>query len=120
MFDLAPTYTNPVRRTKTDVRFQLGVDRGLPPSLEADEKAYLVELTGDDDPANAKVWKFSRKLIAAGILGFDTLVASWGSSVYSSAVAPVSEKFGVSETVALLGLTLVRRRRIEKVHWFSI
>lgn len=42
----------------------------------------------------------------AAILGFDTLVASWGSSVYSAAVMPVSVEFGVSETVALLGLTL--------------
>ncbi|KAF8854646.1 MFS general substrate transporter [Acephala macrosclerotiorum] len=35
-----------------------------------------------------------------------TLVASWGSSVYSSAVTPVSMEFGVSGVVAILGLTL--------------
>jgi hypothetical protein len=106
MFDLSPTYTNPIRRTKTSQRFQLGTDRGLPPPLEADEKAYLVELSGDDDPANAKNWAFSRKMIAALILGFDTLVASWGSSVYSAAVTPVSLEFGVGSVVSLLGLTL--------------
>lgn len=106
MFDLSPTYTNPVRRTKTSQRFQLGQNRGLPPPLEADAKAYLVELASEDDPANAKNWAFSRKMIAALILGFDTLVASWGSSVYSAAVAPVSQEFGVGSVVALLGLTL--------------
>lgn len=106
MFDLAPTYSNPVRRTKTHQRFQLGRDRSLPPELEADHDAYLVELTGDDDPADAKTWKLSRKLTAALVLGFDTLVASWGSSVYSAAVTPVSEMFGVSSIVAILGLTL--------------
>jgi hypothetical protein len=106
MFDLSPSYTNPIRRTKTSQRFQLGTDRGLPPSLEADEKAYLVELSSEDDPANAKNWAFSRKMIAALILGFDTLVASWGSSVYSAAVMPVSLEFGVGSVVSLLGLTL--------------
>lgn len=106
MFDLAPTYTNPVRRTRTSQRFQLGTDRGLPPALEADGKSYLVELSGEDDPANAKNWKFSRKLRAAIVLGFDTLVASWGSSVYSAAVQPVSLEFGVGTVVSLLGLTL--------------
>jgi DHA1 family multidrug resistance protein-like MFS transporter len=54
MFDLAPRYTNPVRRTLTTQRFQLVRDRGLPPPLEEDWKAYLVELTEDDDPANAQ------------------------------------------------------------------
>lgn len=78
----------------------------MPPSLEANREAYLVELTGDDDPANAKSWTFRRKIICAAILGFDTLVASWGSSVYSAATAAVAEEFGVGEVVALLGLTL--------------
>jgi DHA1 family multidrug resistance protein-like MFS transporter len=43
---------------------------------------------------------------AALVLGFETLVASWGSSVYSSAVTPVSEQFHVGTVVATLGLTL--------------
>jgi DHA1 family multidrug resistance protein-like MFS transporter len=43
---------------------------------------------------------------AAVVLGFDTLVASWGSSVYSAAVESVPVQFGVSSTVALLGLAL--------------
>ena len=106
MFDLVPTYTNPVRRTKTSQRFQLAENRGIPPPLQAEAESYLVELASEDDPANAKNWKFSRKMIAACILGFDTLVASWGSSVFSSAVGPVSQQFGVSTVVALLGLTL--------------
>lgn len=106
MFDLAPTYTNPVRRTQTSLRFQLGKDRGLPPNLPEDRSAYLVELTSDDDPASAKNWKFSRKMRTALVLGFDTLVASWGSSVYSAATTPVAAEFGVSTVVATLGLKL--------------
>lgn len=106
MFDLAPQFTNPVRRTVTAKRFQLGKDRGLPPSLEAERDAYLVELTGDDDPADAKCWSRSRKLLTSGVLGFDTLVASWGSSVYSAGTLPIAAEFHVSSVVSTLGLTL--------------
>ncbi len=74
--------------------------------LEEDHKIYLVELTGDGDPASAKSWTVLRKLRTAIVFGFDTLIASWGSSVYSAAVEPVSQEFGVSNIVALLGLTL--------------
>ena len=106
MFDLQPTYTNQIKRTKSSLQFQLGKDRGLPLPPQQEPEKYLVELNSDDDPANAKNWLFSRKMIAAAILGFDTLVASWGSSVYSAAVQPVALEFGVSEVVAILGLTL--------------
>ena len=106
MFDLAPHPSAPIKRSKTSNNYQLGPDRWLPPPLEAGHDDYLVELTGDNDPANAKSWPFKRKLRTAIILGLDTLVASWGSSVYSSAVEPVSMIFGVSRVVAILGLTL--------------
>jgi DHA1 family multidrug resistance protein-like MFS transporter len=106
MFDLAPHPSAPIKRTKNSENYKLAPDRWLPPSLEDDHNIYLVELTGDCDPANAKSWSVPRKLRTASVLGFDTLVASWGSSVYSSAVEHVSQEFGVSSVVALLGLTL--------------
>jgi DHA1 family multidrug resistance protein-like MFS transporter len=125
MFDLAPHPSAPIKRSRTSTNFQLGPDRWLPPPLEDEHKSYLVELTSEDDPANAKSWPLSRKLrsgnmtlifqpyldfiltyFIAFVLGFDTLVASWGSSVYSAAVEPVSLEFGVGKVVALLGLTL--------------
>jgi DHA1 family multidrug resistance protein-like MFS transporter len=106
MFDLYPHPSRPITRTKSNQPFLLGKGRGLPPALAAAKADYLVELTGDKDPANAKSWALRRKLINAAILGFDTLVASWGSSVYSAAVQPVALEFGVGEVVSLLGLTL--------------
>ena len=106
MFDLAPTTSAPIKRTKSSIQFQLGKDRYLPLPLEGHHDDYLVELTGNEDLANAKAWPFQRKMIAATVLGIDTLVASWGSSVYSAAVQPVALEFGVSEVVAILGLTL--------------
>lgn len=106
MFDLAPHPAAPIKRSKPSENYKLAPDRWLPPPLEEDHKIYLVELTGDGDPANAKSWTVPRKLWTAVVFGFDTLVASWGSSVYSAAVGPVSQEFGVSRIVALLGLTL--------------
>jgi len=106
MFDLYTDPAKPLKRTKSSQQFKLGKDRGVPPDLEGEHDDYLVELVGDDDMANAKSWPIRRKLIACGILGFDTLVASWGSSVYSAAVSPVAAQFGVGQVVALLGLTL--------------
>lgn len=108
MFDLVPHPSAPVRRTRTSGDdFTLGPDsRGLPPMLEGDPSQYLVELTSQDDPANAKSWPIARKMRSALVLGYGTLCSTWGSSVFSSAVVPVSEIFGVSRVVAILGLTL--------------
>lgn len=106
MFDPQPHPSAPVKRVRTGEPILLGPDRGLPPFLEGESNEYLVELTGPEDSANAKSWPFRRKIVTAVVLGFDTLVASWGSSVYSAAVAPVSEIFGVGQVTALLGLTL--------------
>ena len=105
MFDLHRDPV-PAKRTATSIQYQLGPDRWLPPPLASKNEDYLVELTSPDDHADAKSWPIRRKMVCAVILGFDTFVASWGSSVYSAAVMPVSEEFGISETVALLGLTL--------------
>ncbi|TVY59640.1 putative transporter, partial [Lachnellula suecica] len=107
MFDLHPHPSQPVKRSPTRLDFKLGPDgRGLPPKPSGQHNEYLVELTSEDDPANAKSWPMKRKLVTAVVLGFDTLVASWGSSVYSAAVEPISLQFDVGSVVALLGLTL--------------
>ncbi|KAF7944782.1 uncharacterized protein EAE97_005415 [Botrytis byssoidea] len=106
MFDLAPRPDEPIVISTTHKSYRLGKDRGLPPHLVGEQSNYLVELTDENDPANAKSWTFGRKMRTAAVLGFDTLIASWGSSVYSAAVAPVAYEFGVSEVVSILGLTL--------------
>lgn len=108
MFDLHqfPSASAPIKRVQSSVRIRLSKDRFVPGDLPGEPADYLVDLTDEDDPANAKNWAFRRKMLAATILGFDTLVASWGSSVYSSAVEPVSMQFGVSSVVSILGLTL--------------
>ncbi|KAJ5264859.1 hypothetical protein N7505_007652 [Penicillium chrysogenum] len=108
MFNLEPwnTASEPIRPTKSPFPIRISQNRLQPPDLPGHPEDYLVDLAADDDPANAKAWSLGRKTFAASILGFHTLVASWGSSVYSPTVVPVSIKFNVSEVVAILGLTL--------------
>lgn len=103
MFGLA---AHPTIIVKEREIYRLGKDRGLPPTLHGHRNDYLVELVDENDPANAKSWPFRRKLRAAVVLGFDTLVSTWGSSIFASAVEPVSLLFGVSRTVGILGITL--------------
>lgn len=106
MFGLEPHPSAPFAKSKSRDGYQLGPDRGLPPPLQGDRSIYLVECISDEDPANAKSWPLKRKLRSAVVLGITTLVASWGSSVYSAAIPAVMIVFGVSHTVAVLGLTL--------------
>ena len=95
-----------MRRQRSGEAIQLGRDRWLPPDLAGDQKAYLVELTGEDDPLDAKNWPFERKMVTAGVYGFDTLVASWGSSAFSAAVRPVAEEYHIGQVTAILGISL--------------
>lgn len=106
MSDLAPYPDEPIINSTTHKSYRLGKDRGLPPHLIGEQSNYLVELTAENDPANAKSWPMSRKMRTATVLGFDTFIASWGSSVYSAAVIPVAYEFHISRIVAILGLTL--------------
>lgn len=108
MFDLEPwnTASEPVRPTKSPFPVRISRNRLQPPDLPGHPEDYLVDLAADDDPANAKTWSLGRKMLAATILGYHTLVASWGSSIYAPTVVVVSVKFNVSEVVATLGLTL--------------
>jgi hypothetical protein len=47
------------------VHYKIAPDRWLPPPLEDDRRIYLLQLTGDDDPPNAKSWTVPRKLRTA-------------------------------------------------------
>ncbi|QSZ33686.1 hypothetical protein DSL72_005257 [Monilinia vaccinii-corymbosi] len=105
MFDLANHPSAPIVVSTTHQSYRLGKDRGLPPHLVGDQSNYLVDLTDENDPADAKSWTFGRKAKTAAALGLDTFVASWGSSVYAAGAVPIAAEFGVSTTVALLGLT---------------
>lgn len=62
--------------------------------------------TGPDDPENPQNWPLWQRIYHTTIPALYGFSVTFGSSVYSPAVPEVSEKFGVSSTVALLGLSL--------------
>lgn len=94
------------RRTNTNKPIpRMGGNKEYPP-LIGDQIPYQVDFDGPDDPRHPHNWPFKRKVILCLGLGFTTLCIAWCSSIYSGAVAFVSEEFHVAEVVAILGLSL--------------
>lgn len=82
-----------------------GGGKPFPPPLP-DREEYVVEFEGSDDPMHAQNWPIKKKLITAVMLGYTTLTAAFGSSVFSSATRTVAKVFGVSTEVGILGVSL--------------
>ena len=82
-----------------------GGGKPYPPPLPSMEE-YVVEFDGPDDPLHPQNWPMKRKLIVGVMVGYTTLLAAFGSSIFSSATTTVAEVFGVSTEVGLLGLSL--------------
>lgn len=82
-----------------------GAGKPYPPLLPNQED-YVVEFDGPDDPLHAQNWPLKRKLLTAAMLGFTTMTAAFGSSIFSSATRAVGVEFGVSSEVSLLGVSL--------------
>lgn len=82
-----------------------GAGKPYPPPLPEREE-YVVEFDGHDDPLHAQNWPLRKKLLTATMLGFTTLVAAFGSSIFSAATSQVASAFGVSPEVGVLGLSL--------------
>lgn len=66
----------------------------------------MVEFDGVDDPLHAQNWPLKRKLFIGVILGYTTLTAAFGSSIFSAATREVAVIFGVSTEVGVLGVSL--------------
>lgn len=83
----------------------LGAGKPFPPPLP-DREEYVVEFDGHDDPLHAQNWTTKKKMLTGVMLAFDALSASMGSSIFSSATAPVAAEFGVGREVGTLGTSL--------------
>ncbi|TKA64253.1 hypothetical protein B0A55_09297, partial [Friedmanniomyces simplex] len=66
------------------------------PSALPDREEYVVEFTGADDPLHAQNWPLKKKLPVAAVLGYVTLTAAFGSSIFSAATGSVAEQFNIS------------------------
>lgn len=82
-----------------------GAGKPYPPPLPEREE-YVVEFDGHDDPLHAQNWPMKKKLATGAMLGFTTLTAAFGSSIFSAATATIMRKFHVGSVVATLGTSL--------------
>ncbi|KAK5120983.1 hypothetical protein LTR85_005767 [Meristemomyces frigidus] len=82
-----------------------GAGKPYPPPLPEREE-YVVEFDGPEDPLHAQNWPFSKKLPVALVLGYVTLTAAFGSSIFSAATSSVAQEFHVSTEVGILGISL--------------
>lgn len=89
------------RRTQKPIA-PMGAGKPYPPPLP-DREEYVVEYDGPDDPLHAQNWPMKKKIFIGAILAFDALSATMGSSIFSSAIRPVSQQFYVAPVVGTLG-----------------
>ncbi|KAK4507004.1 hypothetical protein PRZ48_000738 [Zasmidium cellare] len=82
-----------------------GAGKPFPPPLP-DREEYVVEFDGPNDPLHAQNWPLKKKLPVAIVLGYVTLTAAFGSSIFSTATATVAQQFNVSREVGILGVSL--------------
>ncbi|KAF7194006.1 putative transporter [Pseudocercospora fuligena] len=82
-----------------------GAGKPYPPDLP-DREEYVVEFDGPNDPLHAQNWPMKKKLPVAITLGFVTLTAAFGSSIFSTATGVVAQQFGISREVGILGVSL--------------
>lgn len=82
-----------------------GGGKPYPPPLPEREE-YVVEFSGFDDPRHAQNFPFKKKLIIAVVLVFDSLAATFASSIFSAATQAVGEEFHVGQEVVTLGTSL--------------
>ena len=66
----------------------------------------LVDFEGPDDPYRPLNWPMRKKVITTLMYGLTTAGATLASSIYSSGITQISERFHVGQEVSILGLTL--------------
>ncbi|KAK4942116.1 hypothetical protein LTR66_014738, partial [Elasticomyces elasticus] len=76
------------------------------PPLLPEREEYVVEFDGPDDPLHAMNWPMNKRLRVATVLGYVTLVAAFGSSIFAPVTGTIAAKFGVSPEVGILGVSL--------------
>ncbi|KAK3111029.1 hypothetical protein LTR53_014104 [Teratosphaeriaceae sp. CCFEE 6253] len=82
-----------------------GAGKPFPPALP-DREEFVVEFDGPGDPLHAQNWPLKKKLPVAAVLGYVTLTAAFGSSIFAAATGSVSREFGIAREVSILGVSL--------------
>lgn len=71
------------------------------------EDTNLVVFDGPDDPGNPQNFSKGKKWMITILLSFMTLTITFSSTIFSTAILVVSEKFHVGTEVAILGVSWV-------------
>jgi len=76
------------------------------PAPLPDRDEYVVGFDGPNDPLHAQNWPLKKKMPVAITLGFVTLTAAFGSSIFSAALGSVAQQYNLSREVSILGVSL--------------
>lgn len=82
-----------------------GGSKPYPPQLP-DHEEYLVEFDGHDDPLHAQNWPLKTKVLITAILIFDSLAATFASSIVSPAATYVQQEFNQGREAVTLATSL--------------
>lgn len=96
-FTLPEEYTAGSHQSTTDSNAIDGVKQGA---------QVLVSWYSDHDPENPQNWSSTKKTWVSTLLFAYTFTAYLGSSIYTASIPGIVDEFGVSQTVASLGLSL--------------
>ena len=99
------TTTKDLERAVTAATAKKVATRPIIPTKTADG-IILVDWYTTDDPANPQNWSFGKKALVMVQICLYTMAVYMGSSIYTSSEPAIMEIFGVSQTVASLGLAL--------------
>lgn len=75
-------------------------------SSPANEKSYLVEFDGPNDPGNPKNWTTKRRWAITVCMGLTVFTVTFASSIFSVNLRVVQEKFDTTLVTATLGVAL--------------
>lgn len=98
--------------------------------IDTESGEAVVERLGEDDPENPYNWSFGYKAYVSILLFIMTMSVYMGSSIVSPGIPDLAQQFGVSETVAILAMSLFvwaygigpcflspNQRRVEQQFW---
>lgn len=81
-------------------------DHTNPKIVLSERDPNIVTWYGPHDPANPRNWSLVKKCFVTGELCFLTFAIYIGSAIFSPGYESLMQEFGVSHTIATLGLTL--------------
>ena len=91
--------------TERDIEKEAEAPVFIAPKEERPEDPNLVVFDGPDDPGNPQNFSKGKKWMITILLSFMTLTITFSSTVFSTAILVVSEKFHVGTEVAILGVS---------------